>query len=95
MTVDQHTLKRHTSSADYARCFDTNMDSNLMATKVPAHKCAMPSIVFDNKLARLHGAPTGAQRDAVATDDALHSSHALALSGVQPTVDFLMGGGSS
>ena len=56
-----------------------------MATKVPAHKCAMPSIVFDNTLARLHDAPTGAQRDAVATDDALHSAHALALSGVQRT----------
>ena len=42
----------------------------------------MPSIVVDNNLARLHDAPTGAQRNAAATDDVSYFGNVGALAGV-------------
>ena len=63
-----------------------------MASKVPAHRSAMPSIVVDNNLARLHDAPTGAQRNAAATDDVSYFGNVGALAGVDgAAAAFLLG----
>ena len=63
-----------------------------MGSKVPAHKSAMPSIVVDNNLARLHYAPTGAQRYAAATDDVSYFENVGALAGVDSAAAaFLLG----
>ena len=63
-----------------------------MGSKVPAHKSAMPSIVVDNNLARLHYAPTGAQRYAAATDDVSYFGNVGALAGVDSAAAaFLLG----
>ena len=59
---------------------------------MPAHKSATPSIVVDNNFARLHYAPTGAQRYAAATDDVSYFGNVGVVAGVDSAAaSFLLG----